>query len=117
MTPRYTLWPALLDFGVQETGSSSKKSFWLRNRSGNNLPINTIRMEGADRGMFLVWHRCGALLVVAHGCGINVVFKPTGVGLNTAALRVVIANSVRTRPISGEELAWLLAWLLRTPSV
>jgi Tol biopolymer transport system component len=99
---RYTLWPASLEFGSQVVGSSAKKTFWLRNRSANNLPINKIKVEGADRGMFLVWHRCGSILAVGVSCGLNVVFKPTTVGPKSATLFVAIANTVRTKPLSGE---------------
>jgi hypothetical protein len=99
---RYTLWPASLDFGLQSVGSAIKRSFWLRNRSGNNLPINKIKIDGPDRGMFLLWHRCGLLLAVGESCGVHVVFKPTGAGLKSATISVSIANTVRTRPVSGE---------------
>lgn len=99
---RYTLWPVSLDFGPQAIGSSTRKTFWLRNRSRFNLPITTVRVEGADRRMFSVWHRCGPLLAVGEGCGLNVVFKPTSAGTKTATLHVVIATSVRTQPVTGE---------------
>lgn len=98
---RYTLWPVSLDFGARAIGSSTRKTFWLRNRSRFNLPLTTVKLVGADRGMFVVWHRCGPLLAVGEGCGLNVVFKPTGIGEKAATLYVEIANSVRTQPITG----------------
>lgn len=100
---RFTLRPLELEFGPQALGSTTKKSFWLRNHStSTSLPIKAIRLVGVDPGSFEVSHRCGILLGAGDGCPVHVLFKPTTVGAKSAAVRVSIAGAVRARALTGE---------------
>ncbi len=89
---------ALLAFGNQPIGTTSgTQTLSLTNVSTVTLTINSITLTGANATDFLLsGNTCGATLRAGRACTVNVRFRPTALGVRTAA--VAFANSDPTSP-------------------
>jgi Tol biopolymer transport system component len=98
----FTIKPAALEFGALAVGSTTTHSFWLRNRSSTYLALESVEIQGTDRGAFAVAHGCGALVAPEDVCGIRVTFSPATAGSMAAELKVrALGGVVRTRALTG----------------
>jgi Tol biopolymer transport system component len=101
-TTAYTIKPAALDFGLHAIDSRTTLSFWLRNRSGTHLSIESMGVRGTDRGAFAVAHACGTMVAPDDVCGIHVTFHPASAGSMSAELEVHAGgDTVRRRELLG----------------
>jgi Tol biopolymer transport system component len=98
----FTIKPATLEFGALAVGSTTTQSFWLRNRSSTYLALESVEIQGTDRGAFEVAHGCGALVAPEDVCGIRVTFRPATAGSMAAELKVrALGGVVRMRALTG----------------
>jgi hypothetical protein len=87
--PKFTLQPSTLDFGNRALGTTAAPvSVVLENTGIENLgPWNFI-LTGSDAAQFLMSHSCPASLEPGDQCQIEVTFKPSAIGIKSAALSV-----------------------------
>jgi hypothetical protein len=98
----FTIKPAALEFGALAVGSTTTQRFWLRNRSSTYLALESVEIQGTDRGSFAVAHGCGALVAPEDVCGIRVTFRPATAGSMAAELKVrALGGVVRMRALTG----------------
>ncbi len=101
-TMSYTLKPASLAFGDQTLLTERTKKFKLSNTGTAVLPLQSVQLRGEDTSQFMLLTECGVWVAVGGSCDIDVVFRPTSVGLKLARLRVVAgASSIRVRDLTG----------------
>ncbi len=99
----FTLAPSAADFGKQAWGASSPaRTIQVTNTGSANLSIQSIALTGQNYLKFAMTSHCGASLAVGATCQIDVVFKPTSVGVKTAALNVQTSAGMKSTRLTGE---------------
>ncbi|HEV3254643.1 MAG TPA: choice-of-anchor D domain-containing protein [Candidatus Acidoferrales bacterium] len=102
--PIVTMMPASINFNGQLVGSTSNPAP-VQVQNGGNGPLNirSIGFSGSNAGDFRETDNCGAPVNVGSSCTINVVFKPSLVGSETANLQVTdnAPGSPQSIPLSG----------------
>jgi len=94
--------PINLDLGSVHVGKvSSPKTASLTNFGTNSLPIPSITIDGANASDFSQTNNCGKSLPPNGSCKIQVKFKPSVVGSESAALHA----NYKTAPPSGIALS------------
>jgi hypothetical protein len=96
--------PTSLNFGNQEVGGSSKpQDVKLTNIGTFTLPLEGIKIIGADPKDFSEKNDCGSSLPPNGNCKISATFKPTATGQRTASLAIEYKGpgSPQTVPLSG----------------
>jgi hypothetical protein len=86
--PGISVSPTSWNFGSVLTISSSAKAFTLTSTGNTALTIALMTITGTNAGSFTQTNSCGGSLQPGQQCTINVVFKPTGVGSQTALLEI-----------------------------
>ncbi len=86
--PGISVSPTSWNFGSVLTISSSTKAFTLTSTGNSALTIALMTIAGTNAGSFTQTNSCGGSLQPGQQCTINVVFKPTSVGLQSAQLDI-----------------------------
>lgn len=100
----FTLSPAALAFGnVAVNTQSAISPLTVTNTGAGPLPVTSIKLSGVNASQYSQANDCGSLLPVLSSCTINLTFKPTGLGNQTAFLRVESQNAAgqQTAALSG----------------
>jgi FG-GAP-like repeat len=86
----YLLTPPLLNFGKVQVGQSSQpQTVTVKNgASSGDIPINGIRLYGADASDFSQTNNCPFVLFPGLSCQIQVTFTPLAPGVRKAGLDV-----------------------------
>jgi len=91
--PFKAVYPAAITFGSQGVGTTSAvQTLTLSNPSGTSFNLAGI----ATTGDYLVASNCGASLLPASSCTINIRFSPTTTGVRTGTITLV--DSTRSSP-------------------
>ncbi|MBZ5589683.1 MAG: choice-of-anchor D domain-containing protein [Acidobacteriia bacterium] len=91
----------LLDFGAQPLGSTSGQlGVNLLNVASTPLAITSVALTGAFPGDFILNNQCGASLAAHTSCRINVRFRPTAIGVRTAAVTIIDADPTSPQTVS-----------------
>ncbi len=86
--------PVSLSFGNQNINTSSpSQPATLTNNSKSTLTITSITITGTNAADFSQTNTCGASLAVGTSCAINVVFKPSGTGSESATLTITDSDA------------------------
>ncbi len=86
--------PVSLSFGNQNINTSSpSQPATLTNNSKFTLTITSITITGTNAADFSQTNTCGASLAVGTSCAINVVFKPSGTGSESATLTITDSDA------------------------
>ncbi len=103
--------PTSVAFGVQTVGiSSTPRNVTLTNTG--NIPLTVaISMAGANAADFAQTNNCGASVAAGSSCTITVTFKPTAIGVRTAAVSITdnAPNSPQQITLRGTGTYVLLA--------
>jgi trimeric autotransporter adhesin len=102
--PTYTLVPASLAFGNQQTNvASAAQTATVTNTSAVALPVTNIALAGGNAGQFSQTNTCGASIPAGSGCSIAVIFLPTSTGAKSATLTINLGGGagVQSASLSG----------------
>lgn len=94
------LFPAVLDFGNVQTGTSSTEVVTLANGT-NTLDISNIAVSGPDAEDFSDFSTCGATVPPTIVCTFTVTFTPASTGTETATVTVTESSGTQTFTLSG----------------
>ena len=87
--PGASLSPTSINFGAQNTGTSSAPiPVTLTNSGGAPLSISSITITGGNPGDFSQTNNCGTTLATGASCDINVTFTPTTTGSRISSVSV-----------------------------
>ena len=96
----YTASPTSLVFGSQpQDTKSAAQSVTVTNTGTQALPITSITLSGANLHEFSQTNNCGTSVALGSSCAINVVFKPTAVGLKKTSV-IVNAGGAGTQTVA-----------------
>jgi hypothetical protein len=85
----FTVLPASLAFGNEQTGTASAaQAVTVTNSGGAALPITSITLVGVNAAQYAQTNTCGTSVPVGSACTISVVFSPTATGSLPATLSV-----------------------------
>jgi sugar lactone lactonase YvrE len=99
--PTYTLTPSTLSFGNQQDNVvSTAQIVTLSNTSQIALPVTSIKLTGANAGLFSQTNNCGSSIPAGSGCSIGVTFLPTSTGAKTATLQVSLGGGAGVQSVS-----------------
>ncbi len=104
VAPAATLLPGSHEFGLQTAGTrSAAHAFAVRNQGAAALPLDDVRIVGADPDQFvLAGDECtGAVLAPGGECLVRVRFAPDAAGAMAATLRVAGPGGALTATLSG----------------
>ena len=94
------LFPAALNFGTVQTGTSSTEVVTLANGT-TALDISSITLSGPDAADFSDFSTCGATVPPTVVCTFTVTFTPASTGTEIAAVTVTEASGTQTFTLSG----------------
>jgi hypothetical protein len=94
------LFPATLDFGTVQTGTSSTEVVTLANGT-TALDITNIALSGPDAADFSDFSTCGATVPPTIVCTFTVTFAPASTGTETATVTVTESSGTQTFTLSG----------------
>jgi Tol biopolymer transport system component len=97
----FTLTPAELNFGKQARGvASAARAVQLKNTSATSLPITSVALTGQNPHQFSFVSHCGSSVASGAECSIDIMFKPTSVGLKAASLIVSLGSGAGSQAVS-----------------
>jgi hypothetical protein len=109
--PEAALTPAAEDFGNVTAGdSSTAKTFTLTNSGTAVLPITSVAITGTNASSFTLGTQgCGDSLAAGASCAVNISFKPTVAGSDSASLTVVDSVGTQMSTLTGTGAAAVAA--------
>lgn len=87
--------PEVLDFGSSAGGVPLVRSVLLRNRTSDEVKLETIKLDSAEQSGFVYHAQCPEALKPGESCVIGVTWNPTTKGLSQSVLTV--NHSARSR--------------------
>ncbi|MGA7963471.1 MAG: choice-of-anchor D domain-containing protein, partial [Candidatus Acidiferrales bacterium] len=94
------LFPAALNFGSVQTGTSSTEVVTLANGT-NALDISSIAVSGPDAADFSDFSTCGATVPPTIVCTFTVTFTPSTTGTETATVTITESSGTQSFTLSG----------------
>jgi hypothetical protein len=109
--------PATADFGSEPVGTvSAASTFTLSNAGSAALGITSIALVGTNAADFAIAaNTCGTSLAASASCTVNVTFKASSVGNETATLSVADSVGTQTSTLTGAGTAAADFSLTATP--
>jgi len=83
-------YPSSLQFGQQPVGTSVQSSIFLDNGGAITVSLSAFTIQGSE--FSIVSNGCGQSLLRNTGCGLSILFTPSGTGIRTGTLSVTASD-------------------------